>query len=333
MKKLTVENLENIALGATLLGSGGGGDPEFDLLRTKALLEQYGPISMIELEELDDDDLVVPLAFIGAPLVSIEKIASGKETRAILEEIERYYGKKPRAFVSCEIGGSNAFCAMQAALDTGLCVVDADTIGRAFPRLEMSSCHLFGCVPSPAFIADSLGTTLYLKSQSASIVENYFRLLCQEMGSSALVALYIMTGKEAKKALIAGSVSLAEELGIRLKKQSISFDCVGTGVIVGIEQELNNGFLEGKIEVRGENSYTIEYQNEYLLVHTQGKRLITTPDIIALICTETGLPLSVEMAKFGLGVHIVKIPAPAIWTSEKAMQLVGPDAFGYKERV
>ena len=328
-KYITEDDLENIAHGATLLGSGGGGDPECDLLRTAELIRRLGPIPVIEVEELNDDDLVVPIAFMGAPLVCIEKLMSGKETAAILEQIELFYGRKPSALVACEIGGSNAFSALQAAICAGLPVIDGDTLGRAFPQLEMSACTLFGISPTPAFIADSQGNVAQLKAESAKDVERLFRPLCTAMGSSAAVALYIMNGKEAKKALIRGTLSICEQLGAMLKKGSNDFKVIASGVISDIEQEIQEGFLRGKIMISSGTQYTIDYQNEYLVLFEGQHAVVTTPDIIALVDTETGMPLSIEQVKFGLSVHILAIPCPPIWKTEKGLAMVGPEAFGY----
>ena len=71
------------------------------------------------------------------------------------------------------------------------------------------------------------------------------------------------------------------------------------------------------------------YQNEYLILFENQKAVVTTPDIIALVDTETGMPLSIEQVKFGLSVHILAIPCPPIWKTEKGLELVGPEAFGY----
>ena len=56
MKQLTIDDLENLSLGSAVLGSGGGGDPSYALLMTKFLIEKYGPINIISVEELQEDE-------------------------------------------------------------------------------------------------------------------------------------------------------------------------------------------------------------------------------------------------------------------------------------
>ena len=69
MRLLYEENIEDIALGAAVLGTGGGGDPYVGKLMAREAIRQYGPVELYSLDELDDDDLIVPSAGMGAPIV------------------------------------------------------------------------------------------------------------------------------------------------------------------------------------------------------------------------------------------------------------------------
>lgn len=329
MKSITTDHLDDIAVGATLLGSGGGGDPEYDLLITKELIEKNGAIPICKVDELENDALIVPLAFIGAPLVSLEKLPSGKECIACIREVERFFGKRVTALVAAEIGGSNAFCALQAASLLGLPVVDADTLGRAFPELHMSSANLHGISASPAFLSDCHANVATLQVGSAQDVERFCRALSGPMGASAACAVYIMSGKEATYALIKDTLSQAYSIGKKLRAKEKVLHPIATGVVTDIEQEINDGFLRGKITICSQNhTFSILYQNEYLIVFQDGKMVIATPDIIALLDEETHIPLSIEKIKYGRVVAIASYPAPALWKGQAGLQLVGPQAFG-----
>ena len=61
MKKITSvdkDNLEAIAIGGAVLGSGGGGDPYVGRLMTNQILEKAQPVKVIEVETLNDDELI-----------------------------------------------------------------------------------------------------------------------------------------------------------------------------------------------------------------------------------------------------------------------------------
>ena len=42
-------------------------------------IRDYGPVELYTLDELDDDDLVVPTAMMGAPTVMVEKMPNGDD--------------------------------------------------------------------------------------------------------------------------------------------------------------------------------------------------------------------------------------------------------------
>jgi DUF917 family protein len=343
---IEVDDLEALALGATLLGSGGGGDPQPDFLRTKELVERFSPVNLIDVEMLDDEALVVPIGFVGAPLVSIEKLPSGRECQTILQMVEKYFDRRVSALVAAEIGGSNAFVPLALAAVTSLPVLDADTLGRAFPELHMSACALAGISASPAFVADSVGNTAIVTANSPKKVEQMCRALTEAMGSSVAAAIYVLTGKEAKKALIPGTVTQALEIGRAIQQAQkkgdvVSVLCdqfqaqsVGHGIITDIHQDIQGGFLRGNIVISWrQERYIVDFQNEYLVVK-QGERICcSTPDIIAIIDSESGTPLPVERLKYGLAVDLLVFPSPAVWKSEAGMKIVGPQAFGYSEIV
>ena len=328
MRYIETKDLEALAIGATLLGSGGGGDTAYALIRTKQLIEMHGPIQLLSVDELEDDALIVPIGYMGAPLVCIEKLPNALECRALLQSVERYFGKKVSALVAAEIGGSNAFTPLCVAAELGIPVVNGDTIGRAFPELQMSSCNVFGVSTAPAFIADCRGNVATLTCQNAAQVEMYFRALCTAMGSTAAICLYLMNGSQARKALIPHTLTRCIELG----GDPLSHcKVIARGVISDVEQKIEEGFLCGKICIETASSqFLVEFQNEFLMVFEHDQVKAATPDIIALLDAETGLPLSVEQVKFGLKVDIAFLPCDPIWKTEKGLSLVGPEAFGYK---
>ncbi len=74
MRTIGLDDIDDLALGATLLGTGGGGDPYIAKLMVKQAIEEYGPIKVVTPAELPPDGLVLTTAVIGAPTVILEKI-------------------------------------------------------------------------------------------------------------------------------------------------------------------------------------------------------------------------------------------------------------------
>ncbi len=74
----------------------------------------------------------------------------------------------------------------------------------------------------------------------------------------------------------------------------------------------------------------IDFQNENLLATTEGGGVLaTTPDLIVIMETESGLPVQTEDLRYGLRVSVVLLPAPDLLKTEEAIRVVGPRAFGY----
>lgn len=317
MKQLVLEDLAALARGAAILGSGGGGCSAGPLLQIRYLMEQRGAVPIITLDEIDDDDLIVPVGWVGAPLVNVERLPRGNEFERLIELVEKTTGRRVAAVVPGEIGGSNAF----APFGAGRPVLDADTIGRAFPEMQMSSCNLHGVSPAPAFLVDCVGNSVVLEPRDAAAAERLIREATCEMGMSAAVALYLMDGRTAKRALIRGSISRALELG---RARSVG-EVLATGTIVDVTQELSGGFLRGTFTL--DDGTVVDYQNEYLFARCAGELLAATPDIITLLEEESAEPIPSERLRYGLRVQLVVLPAPPIWTTSEGLKLVGPEVF------
>lgn len=330
MKTFNQKELDYLALGAMLLGSGGGGDPSYNLLMAKQVFEDYAPAQLASLEEIEDDACVVPIAFMGAPLVGSERIPNGIEFEVILQAL----GKPADYLVAVEIGGGNAFTPIIAGARLGIPIVDGDSLGRAFPELQMSSCNLKRIKPGPALICGPLGNSMIMEAANATELEICCRKACVLMGSSCLVALYVMSGKEAKEALIPGTVSQAIALGKALGESIHQLLLISggreiaSGMIVDVVQEIQDGFLKGLFRLYSEgSSVQVHYQNEYLAAYVNGKLTACTPDLLILLEEETGKPITSEALQYGIRAKLLQLPAPALWKTAEGLKLVGPDYF------
>ncbi|RLE49225.1 MAG: DUF917 domain-containing protein, partial [Candidatus Methanomethylicota archaeon] len=108
MRLLNKESVEDIAIGAAILGTGGGGDPYIGKIMAMNAIEEEGPITLLDPSEVPDDALIIPTAMMGAPTVLVEKIPRGDEILEALRALERRFGKKAYATISCEAGGVNS---------------------------------------------------------------------------------------------------------------------------------------------------------------------------------------------------------------------------------
>ena len=84
MRKIGIPEIEDIATGAALLGAGGGGDPYVGKLVAIGAVQECGPVTLLDPEEVPDDALVVPIAMMGAPTVLAEKAIGVTNTKSSL---------------------------------------------------------------------------------------------------------------------------------------------------------------------------------------------------------------------------------------------------------
>ena len=189
MWRLTEDDLKSIATGAGILGTGGGGNPYVGMLRAREAMLRYGSVDVLSPEELDEDARVVCVGGIGAPTVGIEKIRDIQAYYA-LRELESFIGEKATALVSNEMGGSNSLEPIIPASIAGLPIVDADSMGRAFPELQMKTFFIYGVPWAPVALADEKGNTaIFPKAISAKWMERMARAVTIQMGCIACYAL------------------------------------------------------------------------------------------------------------------------------------------------
>ena len=83
MWQIDESNLDAIAIGAGILGTGGGGNPYIGQLRARQAIKEHGPVTVLSPEELPEDSSVICVGGIGAPTVGIEKVRSTQSYSAL----------------------------------------------------------------------------------------------------------------------------------------------------------------------------------------------------------------------------------------------------------
>lgn len=138
---LSEVDLEFIASGTGVLGTGGGGPSyreylaSLDSLRTKG----FGRMRVISPKALKESDLVAFGAWYGAPSVSGERIPAGWEIQNAIDTVNKVLGITDfQAMVADEIGGGNGLAAFSVGAHYDRPIVDADCMGRAYPSMEHS---------------------------------------------------------------------------------------------------------------------------------------------------------------------------------------------------
>lgn len=342
MESVNKSDIEYIALGASLLGTGGGGDPLVGKLMALSAIEKYGGVELISIDELRENEKAATFCMVGAPTVGVEKIPNFESLENVYTEYEKYYGYKINAIVPSEIGGVNSMIPFVIAAMKGIPVVDADGMGRAFPEMQMDTFSIAGIPNTPSIFADEKGNSFVVTTEELEWTEKISRSLVDTLGGSLMNGVYLLDALELKRHAVPNTVSLARELGKVIKNfknpiahlvQDFGMYCLFTGKIIDVERKTVGGFVRGKASLLGledsESHGVIEFQNENLIFLINEEVKCTTPDLITLVDDETGVPITTENLRFGMRCSVIASKADPRWRTETGIKTVGPRYFGY----
>src|SRR5260370_10266370 len=97
---LRADDIELIAQGAGVLGSGGGGSTYLGRLLALSAVRRGLTIEIVPASAVAPEALVVVVAQVGAPVVLAEKLAQGTEAAHACSALEHYLGE-PAVAVAC----------------------------------------------------------------------------------------------------------------------------------------------------------------------------------------------------------------------------------------
>ncbi|KUO83873.1 MAG: hypothetical protein AT709_07785 [Caldivirga sp. MG_3] len=344
---LSKTDVEDLVVGAAILGTGGGGDPYIGKLMVLQELERGRKIEIVSVDEVDNDAFVVPVAAMGTPVVLVEKIPSGKEALFSLKLLENYFNRKVDFISPIEAGGINSTIPLVVGAERELPVIDADGMGRAFPELQMVTLHIHGIKATPMAISDERGNAAILDTIDNYWAERIARVITVRYGGSAWIAIYPTFGKPYKEAAIRGSISLAIEIGRALREaKSAGKNPIDAlldvthgfelfrGKIVDVQRFNIGGFARGEAVIDGLDDYKgskliIRFQNENLVAIRDNEIIASVPDLITVLDSESGRPITTERLRYGLRVLVIGIPCNEKWRTPKGLETVGPRYFGY----
>jgi DUF917 family protein len=340
---ITPSHIEGLARGAAVLGTGGGGDPYNGALLARQALAS-GDVTVVGLDEVPEDALVLFVAMMGAPTVMVEKLPSLDEVVEPVKALGIHLGRPVTHIACAEVGGVNSTIPIAAAAALGLPLLDADGMGRAFPELQMVLPTLSGVTASPLAFSDEKGNTGVLQTVDNSWTERIARVACVEMGCSVMIAGFSMSGAAARESLVGGSLSRCIAIGERIAQAredkadpvAAAVELLGgrelfDGKVVDVQRATTTGFARGRarIDAEGGVSLTLRFQNEHLVAERDGQVLATTPDLIMVLDGESGEPITTEGLRYGQRVRVIAAPADERWHSAEALAMVGPGYFGY----
>jgi DUF917 family protein len=334
VRRLTAQEIRDIATGSAVLGTGGGGDPYLGTLAA--------------IEALDDDAVVAFPFIVGAPVPGVEKFPFGEELVRAFRALEAQLGTSITAVMAAEIGGANSMIPIALGARVGIPVVDGDLIGRAFPEIQLTTLTLHGLHASPFALADEHGNGVVL-----SVVDNFWaeriaRAVAIEFGAICVGVAYRISGRQAKGATLHRTMSFAESIGRTLREAGTRklaavpqlLELTGgtllfSGKIVDVQRRTQRGWAIGEAVLAGSGAFTgsdlrVRFQNENLVAMLDGQVVASVPDLITILDADTGAAITTENLRYGFRVEVLGIPCDPIWRTPGGLELAGPQHWGYE---
>jgi uncharacterized protein len=345
---LDKEELDLLAIGAWILGTGGGGSPYASCLVARQFYEDGGHIALLDPDELADDDIVAVVSTMGAPLVFQERMTDAEFAWKPVRIMEALLGRSFRAVMTVEIGGCNAFQPLLVAAASGLPVVDADAMGRAYPEAQMQAFSIAGLQMVPHVVSDIRDNDVIIPTASSwHEMERVRRRVCTEYGSVATTCQAPRSGAEVKRHAILRSLSQAITLGREVRRAKNSHEDpvdaivqagggkrLFVGKVIDVQRRTTEGFLRGSVRLAGLGddagaSFDIDFQNEFTIGRRNRDVIVTTPDLICVLDSLSGEAIGTESLRYGQRVTVIALPSQPVHRSAEGLRHVGPRAFGH----
>lgn len=168
MRTLNREQAMDVAYGACLLGSGGGGglDMASSMINNELAEADAVPVYSVEEAAQDSDKLSCVVGFAGSPASGghASSLAAVHALKEMDDLCRASLGKSIGYALPLEVGAVNTIVPVLAAKHLGLGVIDADGAGRAVPELTHCTYALVdGLSMNPTVMGARDGHTVTLK--------------------------------------------------------------------------------------------------------------------------------------------------------------------------
>ena len=267
--RLSAADIEPLLQGLAILGTGGGGNPDWGRQILENDVRRGRAWQVIDLDEVADDALVVCAGMMGS-VKAIEAIGFAALLErweddfpllTVVRAMEGLLGRRIDAVIPFEAGGLNSPVVLTLAARMGIPAVDADALGRSAPETHMTSWHGHGVAITPMPLADSEGNIVVV-SQAATptYVDEIGRMVISRGGHLGANCHHPMSGREARDYSVPGTFSAAAALGravgeaadpVAAAMAALGASQLFRGRVVGLSEEEHPGLLRDERAARG----------------------------------------------------------------------------------
>lgn len=355
MRKLDFQEVKDILVGCTILGTGGGGDLDRGLRTVKEAFDDNKEFKMLSFDEIDDAAYYINPYYCGSVNPSGEngeKPAKEEYDDAVLavKALEEHMNVVFEGVLSIEYGGGNTASAMATAAKLGKYIVDCDAAGRAVPELQFSTYNITDQPIYPFCLATKYGdVAVFTKVMSDERAEALSRNMAVATDNHVALGDHPIKGRQLKKSVVpsalsyAGAVGKAQREAVEKGKDPIKeiveaakgYVLFRGRVTKESSWEIKNGFTTGITVIDGIKEYASQnfktwYRNENMISWKNNELFVTCPDLICIVDNKTGYPITNPNCKENDEVAVLGFKAHELWRSEKGVRLLNPEFFGFK---
>jgi DUF917 family protein len=360
--RFTPQDVEPLLEGLAILGTGGGGSPDWG----RAIMEHEFAVgrqpTIIPLDEIAADATVVSGGIMGSVKVlekfGTEQIMAHWEERFELLEVTRVMegilGEPIDHVVPFEVGGLNTPVILSLGARLGIPIIDGDALGRSAPETQMTSFIGHGVSLTPMPLIDYYGNVVIVsQAVDPAYADQLGRWVVTQGGGLGANNHYPMTGRQAKEAVIPDTISGALKLGRKVlaaraegrdpvdavaKALGGAVLCAGRVVSLAEEERLGFYFTVATLGGTGEwadQSAELVIKNETMLLTVNDQVKAIFPDLVCLLEPATGRGVMSIEVQVGTPLVLVGLPChPRLRRaaqSEKGAQAFSPERYGRPE--
>lgn len=362
-KKLTnIQEATDFVRGCTFYATGGGGLPENGIESLMSEINEKGFVQITDISEIPDDAVAVCPFLMGsiAPHdeATLKEMAGfgfidgvNKEKARLakaIQELEAYTGVKTTVVVPIELAGANTSGPISAGSSLGMMAVDGDYCGRAIPEILQITPYLYDRKWLPVASVDEWDNVCIIKkATNLRVVERIGKLISAGAYGLAGQAGFIMSGKELKETVIAGTLSKSYELGKFIREaQEAHLDHIpqkiaekvggwvlAEGKRTAFEDEDRIGYYWGTTTIQSDagDEYKIWFKNENHVCWKNGEPFVSSPDLICVVDRHTGEPIPNPKMRQAQEVAIIVLPCDERLRQDKIKQVLDPQYFGSED--
>jgi len=353
MRVLDWQAVDDILVGATVMGCGGGGELAEGREFLRPVYDDGRAVTLAAPDELPGDALVACPYGVGGLVAGDEDFYGDRPPAPehpgalAVRALAAHAGREVGGILTGELGGTSVADAFVPAAVLGLPVVDADPVGRAVPELQDSMFFVHGVKLTPQVVVNEIGDTVVITSVADGLrAEALVRALAVASRNLVWVVDHAGTWDAIRPVVFCGAISGAERMGAAVRKARAAGDDVASviaatggghvlfrGVIAANEWSDHGGFTHGEMRLEGRDVdrgevFRIWYRNENLGASRDDTPRVTAPDLIVVIGSD-GMPVTNPFGRVGDAAGVVGLPAPAGWRTPRGIEVFGPRALGF----